>query len=379
MSYRIQITDEYKVEKETFYVNIFISDVGKEDKVEYILKTGNENIHSDTVDGIKSLFAEYIWERPKDIFLLRKINDYYLPVTENFDITSNMDFYFELRSELIFHVLEKYKIYKHGLLFDFLYFREQFGDRAEEILIDIFRKKLPIIIEIFDELKIVVKNFDSTMFLELLRALNMCNLQNMKKFYLIDNKFDDILEIAHVLYNSPSLVVLKMIGMEYTEQQIEKLMYCLRRYNKSLKTLMLNRCNVTDDSIKYISTLYETLPTDHVYLGKKMPKEILGMINSYKRDLNIHIRELYLNRNEIGDRGIKEIAKSLIHNDSLKILDLQGNMITSEGVVSFIRQLTGKTYKKLNILNLLDNRINEQDRNELKTAIKDTVELTYFA
>jgi len=375
-----------------YYINIFIDE---NETPEYVFKTGNEHADrddTDNIEGLKKLLRH--GEAIEDVFLAEKVpienGYYYRPITDNRPITSNMNLYFELRSELLYHIIETYDIDASNLgsqSFDFINFFQEYSQENKNIFISILRTKLPFIFKMFQSSEeVIVRNFNDEMFFEMMRYLKFCDLSNIKYLYLAyngkrgsrisTNSLTDqhVTEICHVLSNTPNLQRLTMIGMECTTSQVDKLVCSLRTNNSSLRQLILSQCNITDESIKTISTLVnESLPYGDygTYCGKRLPKELIRKIDQDRKELNINLIDLDVSSNEITDAGLRYIAEALYGNDSLEILNLDGNKITESGL-SLLRDKLKKRLElrnkptSLRRLHLFENEIEIDDGNILR-------------
>jgi hypothetical protein len=110
--------------------------------------------------------------------------------------------------------------------------------------------------------------------------------------------------------------------------------------NNSLTKLEFGRCNIDDSGAEIISQLLK--------------------IKKYE--------ELNLDNNEIGNKGITSIFKSIEKNESLRIISLDYNKIFNDGVKNIFTSL--KKNKTLQIISMKEANLVESGYNELLNLLK---------
>ena len=161
--------------------------------------------------------------------------------------------------------------------------------------------------------------------------------------------------------------------------QLNELSNNLDNYNKITLGVILNNF-ITDKNpeLEQLTMLFNSLATNttvtdlnfaHINIrdqGAKRLAEVLKNNNTLK-SINIMGN---MNPTDIGDSGAQALADALTQNESLEILNLRQNQITSIGANSFLKALENN--KSLKILDLVNNKLDSNGKDkQLLTAIQN--------
>jgi len=104
-------------------------------------------------------------------------------------------------------------------------------------------------------------------------------------------------------------------------------------------------------------------------IGEKGAEEIAKALSN-----NTSLKEMRLDFNEIGEKGAEEIAKALYNNTSLQILYLDSNNIDDKGAEEIAKALSKNT--SLQTLYLWNSNISKPIRTKIYTLLERNRQLT---
>ncbi|UJR32936.1 hypothetical protein I4U23_020397 [Adineta vaga] len=143
----------------------------------------------------------------------------------------------------------------------------------------------------------------------------------------------DMVIIVNQIILEKKCTELWLYGNHITSQGIAILAQSLVR-NSTLKSLDLSFNQISDAGVRFLAV--SLLPDQYsalkiVYLSKNGICDDGAMYLSEMLQRNRTITELWLSNNEIGNRGVKQLANVLAyHNETLKVLSLSANIFITD-------------------------------------------------
>jgi len=192
---------------------------------------------------------------------------------------------------------------------------------------------------------------------------NVCLYQqNIKQITFNSNKLNQHLFSSKIMTVIKSLVNLTYLNLSNNgicDEDIKLLMEYLKE-NKNLKTLILNKNNLTSSSGFYIAdSLSKNTILEEIYLSNnKVNENGLNSLINILLNKNKSITTLDLSYNNLQQENIISIGDFLSSNPNLKYLDLSGNSIEEQSANLFgisLKKNTNLNVIKLNKCNLNEN------------------------
>ena len=204
---------------------------------------------------------------------------------------------------------------------------------------------------------------------------NVCLYQqNIKQITFNSNKLNQHLFSSKIMTVIKSLINLTYLDLSNNgicDEDIKLLMEYLKE-NKNLKTLILNKNNITSSSGFYIAdTLSKNTILEEIYLGyNKINENGLNSLINILLNKNKSITTLDLSYNNLQQENIISIGDFLSSNPNLKYLDLSGNSIEEQSANLFGISLKKNT--NLNVIKLNQCNLNEESSPQILNFMSKT-------
>jgi len=137
--------------------------------------------------------------------------------------------------------------------------------------------------------------------------------------------------------------------------------------NKDLEKLYLTECGLTEDGAKAIADVLKETKLKEVYLWKNAIGDKGAASIALAIEDHPTIEVMYLGYNGITDVGATVIAKRLRHNTVLQTLDLRGNQIAEDGAEAIAGALYHNTALKK--IHLFNNNIGSEGAKHIERAL----------
>jgi Ran GTPase-activating protein (RanGAP) involved in mRNA processing and transport len=167
------------------------------------------------------------------------------------------------------------------------------------------------------------------------------------------------------------------------ETEVSKILVGLRllgeavQLNQGLRTLSLNRSNVGDQGVAEIArglTNNATLQFLHLESNQIGDQGATSLAQAL--ELNNKLQSVYLDSNNIGSKGAGELLKALSHNSALRLLNLGNNKVGATDVQELYNAIEAfKSNSGLHSLQLTNNRIGPDSARALAKIIKGSTSL----
>ncbi|CAF4839605.1 unnamed protein product, partial [Rotaria sp. Silwood1] len=182
-------------------------------------------------------------------------------------------------------------------------------------------------------------------------------------------------KLRQMIHENNDNSVLYLSNEQLTDNDMEIISYYLLRNNTTLTTLYLENNQIGDKGAQYLA---EGLPKNITLLTLDLENNQIGDNGAqYLGEgllRNATLTELYLDNNEIGYKGAQSLGEGLQKTTTLTTLDLRKNEISDKGA-----QHLGEAFKKnttLTTLNLSHNNIGDKGAQSLGEGLQKNMTLT---
>jgi Ran GTPase-activating protein (RanGAP) involved in mRNA processing and transport len=178
-------------------------------------------------------------------------------------------------------------------------------------------------------------------------------------FYNNMSGHDGCVAVANVLAHCKELTVLRYASARAGPEASEQMARSVNAHLSGLTSLDLSDCSFEDDGAAQLAEAISKQPKlqflklrDASLCAEGAEKVVKALASS-----NIQLLELDLSGNELMDEGITALAPLLKAQAQLKVLRLDENEVTSDGLKQFVAALSGSSLPALEELSLCGNEI----------------------
>ncbi|POM67159.1 hypothetical protein PHPALM_16886 [Phytophthora palmivora] len=170
---------------------------------------------------------------------------------------------------------------------------------------------------------------------------------------------ETLLEMANVLAQCKKLTLLRYASARAGPEASAQMVRSVNSHLRALKSLDLSDCSFEDDGATQLAEAISKQPNlqylklRDASLCAEGAEKVAKALASNK----IQLVELDLSGNELADEGIASLAPLLKSQSSLKVLRLDENEVTSEGLKKFVAALSTDSLPVLEELSLCGNEI----------------------
>lgn len=179
------------------------------------------------------------------------------------------------------------------------------------------------------------------------------------QFYNNMSGHDGCLAIANVLNRCSNLTVFRYASARAGFEASQALAQSIAQNLRQLKSLDVSDCSFEDDGAVQLADAVrqqkqlQYLKLRDASLGSEGAELVLEALN----ESGIQLLELDLSGNELMDEGLAIVGSLLKSQKSLKVLRLDENEITSEGLKDFVDSISSDSLPVLEELSLVGNEI----------------------
>ncbi|RLN50924.1 hypothetical protein BBJ29_009981, partial [Phytophthora kernoviae] len=182
----------------------------------------------------------------------------------------------------------------------------------------------------------------------------------LEEFHFYNNMsgHDGCVAVANVLAQCKNLTTLRYASARAGVEASEEMARSVNTHLRDLQSLDLSDCSFEDDGADQLAEAISKQPNlqflklRDASLGAEGAKKVAKALASSK----IQLLELDLSGNELEDEGITILAPLLKFQSKLKVLRLDENEVTSDGVIEFVAALDDRL-PSLEELSMIGNEI----------------------
>ncbi|KAL4125419.1 hypothetical protein PRIC2_009004 [Phytophthora ramorum] len=183
----------------------------------------------------------------------------------------------------------------------------------------------------------------------------------LEEFHFYNNMsgHDGCVAVANVLAQCKKLTLLRYASARAGLEASEQMARSVNTHLRDLKSLDLSDCSFEDEGATQLADAISKQPS---LQSLKLRDASLGAEGAAKvakalANSNIQLLELDLSGNELADEGIAALAPLLKSQSLLKVLRLDENEVTSDGLKEFVVALSADSFPVLEELSLCGNEI----------------------
>lgn len=183
----------------------------------------------------------------------------------------------------------------------------------------------------------------------------------LEEFHFYNNMsgHDGCVAVANVLAQCKKLTLLRYASARAGPEASEQMARSVNTHLRDLKSLDLSDCSFEEDGATQLAEAISKQPSlqylklrDALLCAEGATKVVKALASS-----KIQLVELDLSGNELADDGIVSLAPLLKFQSQLKVLRLDENEVTSEGLKDFVAALSSGSLPALEELSLCGNEI----------------------